>query len=67
MKHGWLMYVFLLILAVILVRNAAGTVGVLLGGSSAGTGVITALQGPTTGGASKGSFNLGTGRSITLA
>lgn len=67
MKHGWVMYVALLILAVIMVRNAAGTVGVLLGGSAASASLITALQGPTTGGASKGSFNLGSGRNFTLA
>lgn len=59
MKHGWLMYAFLLILAVILVKNAAGTVGVLLGGGGASTGIITALQGPMNGNASKGTFSTG--------
>lgn len=58
------MYVFLLILAVIFVTHAAGTTGVFLAGSQGATSVIGALQGPA--GGSKGSFQLGSGKSFTL-
>lgn len=63
MKHGWVMYVFLLILAGVLARNASGTVGFLLGGSQAGSNVINALEGPNT--SQTGTFQFGSGSSAT--
>ena len=64
MKHSWVMYVFLLILIGVMARNAAGTVAVLLGGSQAGTGVISALEGPTT--TQAGSVKFANGTAVTL-
>lgn len=57
-KHSWIMYVFLLILAVILLKNAAGSVALMLAGGSATGGLITALEGPAPK-SSKGSFKFG--------
>lgn len=64
MRHSWVMYAALLILAVILVTHAAGSTGILLAGSSAGSNVITAFQGPPS--TQSGSFQLGGGRSFSL-
>lgn len=58
MKHAWIMYVFLIILAVVLLKNAAGSVALLLAGGNTASGVIGALEGPP-GGTSKGSFKFG--------
>lgn len=57
MKHSWVMYVFLLLLAGVLLKNAAGTVGIMLAGSQAGGNIATALEGTPT--SNKGSFSFG--------
>lgn len=63
-KHSWIMYLFIIILAGVLLRNAAGSVALMLAGGTAGTGLIGALEGPAT--TSKGSFTFG-GNKVTLA
>lgn len=63
MKHGWVMYLFLIILAGVLLRNAAGSTALILAGGSAGTGLVNALQGPSV--SSKGNFAFG-GTSVQL-
>lgn len=62
-KHTWIMYVFLIIFAGVLLRNAAGSVALMLAGGNAGEGLIKALQGPA--GSNKGSFYFG-GTSVKL-
>jgi len=62
-KDIW-MYLFLLILAGILLRNAAGSVGLMLAGGNVASGFVTALEGPATA-STKGSFSFGTNR-VTL-
>lgn len=57
MKGTWIWYVFLLILAGILVRNAAGSVALLLAGGNVSGGIIGALEGPAS--SPKGSFSFG--------
>lgn len=49
-----------------LVKNAAGTVGLMLGGESLLTGVGGVLEGGGSAQASKGSFNLGGGKTMQL-
>lgn len=56
-KHSWIMYVLLIILIGVLLKNAAGSVALLLAGGSTGEGLIKALEGPGT--TSKGSFTFG--------
>jgi hypothetical protein len=62
-KHSWIMYLFVIILLGVLLKNAAGSVGLILAGGSAATGFVSALQGPAT--TSKGSFKFGS-TSFTL-
>lgn len=57
MKHSWVMYVFLAIIAGIMLRNAAGTIGIMLATGTTGTGIIGALEGPSV--AQKGTFSFG--------
>lgn len=54
--HVW-MYLFLLILAGILLRNAAGTIGLMLAGGSAGSQFVGTLEGPAK--STHGSFRFG--------
>lgn len=64
MKHGWVMYLFLLILIGIMLRNPAGSVGILLGGSQAASGFTTTLQGPNN--ATSGSVSFNNGSKVTF-
>lgn len=63
MKHSWAMYLFLIILAGILLRNAAGSVAFMLAGGQAGTNLIGALEGPAV--TNKGTFTFG-GNKVSL-
>ena len=63
MKHSWAMYLFLVILAGIILRNAAGATAFMLAGGQAGTNFVGALEGPSV--ASKGTFTFG-GNRVTL-
>lgn len=63
MKHSWIMYVILLMFAVVVLKNAAGSIGLILAGGQAGGNLATALEGPA--GQSKGSFSFG-GTSVKL-
>lgn len=63
MKHSWAMYLFLIILAGIILRNAAGSVAFMLAGGQTGTNLIGALEGPA--GNQKGTFSFG-GNKVTL-
>lgn len=58
MKHPWIMYLLLIIFAGVLLRNAAGSVALLLAGGNAGSGLVQALEGPAT--TNKGTFKFGT-------
>jgi hypothetical protein len=63
---GWFMYVILAVIVLAMLRNAAGAVGIILAGSSGGTGLINALSGANdTKRASSGTFSSG-GTSIKL-
>lgn len=57
MKLSWVMYLFIIVLAGVLLKNAAGSVGLILAGGNAAEGFVGALQGPAT--TSKGSFKFG--------
>lgn len=52
-KHSWVMYVALIIIVGLLLRNAAGSVGLMLAGGQAGGQLIGALEGPAS---SKGGY-----------
>lgn len=58
MKGSWFMYLILAIIIVAMLRNAAGSVGIILAGNEFAKGTIGALSGgsATT---SKGSFTIG--------
>jgi hypothetical protein len=62
-KHTWVMYAFLLILAGVLLRNAAGSVALLLAGGETGKGLVNALEGPSV--STKGTFRFG-GTTVSL-
>ena len=64
MKHSWMMYLFLVLLAGILLRNAAGAIGLMLAGGTTGTNLVNALEGPAV--TNRGSFTFG-GNKVTLA
>lgn len=66
MKSGHIvMYGFLAIIAVVLLKNAAGSIGLFLAGDKFGTDIIGALEGSGTANTSKGSFSFG-GTKISL-
>lgn len=58
-KHSWVMYVLLIILAGVLLKNAAGSVAILLAGGSEAKGLVNALEGAGAKNTSKGSFAFG--------
>ncbi len=64
MKHSWVMYLFLIILAGVLLRNAPGSVALMLAGGNTAGGVIGALEGPASAN-QKGTFEFGTNK-VTL-
>lgn len=64
-KHSWVMYVLLIILAGVLLKNAAGSVAILLAGGSETKDLVNALEGSGSAKASKGSFSFG-GNKISL-
>jgi hypothetical protein len=55
----FVVYGFFLVLAVILLRNAAGTVGIMLAGGTESDNLVHALEGAGQKPANKGSFKTG--------
>lgn len=62
MKHGWVMYLFIVLLAGVMLRNAAGAVGLMLAGGQVGTNFVGALEGPA--GNQKGTFTFGANKVV---
>lgn len=58
------MYLFLIILAGVMARNAPGAIGLLLGGGQAASGFVGALEGPAS--TQKGTFSFGGGTQVKL-
>lgn len=64
-KHSWVMYVLLIILAGVLLKNAPGSVALLLAGGTETRGLVNALEGSGAKANTKGSFSFG-GNKISL-